>query len=108
MTLKVGEVGKTIVVSTEYDMSGYTELSIIFTLPDTSTVTKTTADGVTAPAIPLDDETLGELPASTYLAYDVEAGLLTAAGSWQLYAKYEDGSPKTFYGDPVEFQVNPV
>lgn len=108
MTLKVGEVGKTIRVSTSYDMSGYTELSIIFTLPDTSSVTKTTADGVTAPAVAVDDETLGELAASTYLEYDVEAGLLTEAGNWQLYAQYDDATPKTFFGDPAEFQVNPV
>jgi len=45
--MKIGETGVTFRVNAGFDMSSYTELSIIFIKPDNTTITKTTADGVT-------------------------------------------------------------
>ena len=53
MTIKVSEKGQPFRISTTFDMSGSTGLSIAFTAPDTGTdftVTEASGSAVTAPA----------------------------------------------------------
>lgn len=100
--MRVGECGKTITCATGYDMSGNTELTLVFTKPDNSTLTKTTASGVTAPA-----QALGSLPASTYFSYTMGAGDIDQDGAWTVQGTYDDATPKTFISDVATFTVDP-
>lgn len=110
---KVGEIGKNIIIATldqdtgeEFDMSGSSELSIVFIGPDNSTFTRTSADGVTAPATPYVSEEFGTFAASTYFQYPTADGDLSKSGTWKWYGIYEDTTPKKFIGDTVEQVVD--
>ena len=109
MSLRIGEINKTIRVSSGgYDMSSNTELSIVFTLPDNTTVTKTSADGVVIGSGVVDDD-LGTLAVNTYVEYPVEAGFLSQSGTWKAYLQYDNTAttPDSRYiGDPVTFTVS--
>lgn len=111
MTLKVGDVGKVIIFDTKgFDMAGNTDLQLVFTKPDQTQVIKTKADGVTAPAVPFQQDVCGveyDIPANTYFQYPVEAGLLDGSGLWAVYGVYIDGTPKDFGSDPDSFTVTP-
>jgi len=67
MSLRVGDVGKIFRLSTLFDMSGSTSLTLNFTKPSGATLTKTS--GVTAPAVAITDPDLGALAASEYMQY---------------------------------------
>ncbi len=112
MALRVGEVNKTIRVSSGgYDMSAYTELEIFFTQPDETQVIKSTADGVIiGPGVT--DPDIGVLLPNEYVEYPTEAGFLAEAGeTWSAYLQYTNTTttPPTIYiGDCVVFTVEPV
>lgn len=89
MSLIVGDSNKAFRVSAGYDLSSYTELSIVFTLPDSTTVTKTTADGVII-GTGTTDADLGVLAANFYVEYPIEVGFLSQAGTWYAYLVYTD------------------
>jgi len=106
--LKTGEIGKTIIISTqnpdtgaEFDMSANTDLQIVFIAPDSTTFTRTSIDGVTAPAVPFVSTEFGTFAASTYFSYDTQAGDIFRSGDWIWYGVYIDGTPKDFKGDSV-------
>ena len=106
--LKVGEVGKTFRYSTGFDMSAFTELTLIFTKPDGTTLTKNTStvNAVSAPATPLvNDSDLGNVPASTYMAFDSVAADFDQDGIWTVCGIYNDASPKEFHGADATFTV---
>lgn len=106
--IKVGETGRTFRVNAEFDMSSYTELTIVFTKPDGTTVTKTTADGVALGASQVTDDDLGLLTANKYITYDNE-DIFDTEGTWKLYGKYTNTAESpddVFIGDTVEFQVD--
>lgn len=111
MSLRIGEIGKTIRVNTDYDLSSNTQLTLTFTKPDGTTLTKTkTVDGVSAPAVDVtdpDDPTVTFL-ANEYMEYDTVSGDLDQAGTWSVYATYNDATPKTFIGDVDRFTVLPL
>lgn len=105
MTLRVGEVGKTIRADCNFDLSSYSELTLKFTKPDGTTVSKTTADGVTAPGSEVTDSDGNVFSASEYMEYDFESGVLDQSGQWTVQPIYNDAVPKTFKGEPKTFSV---
>jgi hypothetical protein len=100
--MRVGECGKIITCATSYDMSGSTELTLVFTKPDKTTLTVTTSNGVSAPG-----QALGSLSASTYFSYTTAAGDIDIKGTWTVQGTYNDASPKTFISDIATFTVDP-
>jgi hypothetical protein len=107
MSLKVGETGKVLRVAAGFDMSSNTELTLTFHLPDGTTETKTTADGVAlGPGVT--DPILGALVAAEYVEYSVEPLLLSQAGSWNVTLTYENttSTPTDLYiGNCASFTV---
>jgi len=115
VSLTKGEVGKVIRVSSGgYDMSSNTELEIVFTLPDDTSVTKASADGVVIGS-GVTDPDLGVLAANEYVEYPTEAGFLSQASivpnDWNAYIKYTNTTPTPddiFIGACVAFTVSDV
>lgn len=112
--VKENEVGKNFVIDADFDLSGETELRMVFIKPDKTPVTKLTADGVTAPAVPITvkvgtppNEVEKTFEASTYWLYPSESGLLTPTGEWEVNGEYVDATPKDLSGDPSLFSVIP-
>jgi len=110
MALTVGDSNKTLRVNAGTSMASYTELTLNFTLPDGTTTTKATADGVVLGAGVTDDD-LGALSANEYVEYPIEVGFLTLAGTWNVYLTFTDTAttPDTVYNSPcVTFPVADV
>jgi len=111
MTLKVGESGETkiIRVAGGFDMSSNTELTLIFTLPDNTTVTKTKTGGeVTLGTSNITDKDLGALLANEYVEYKVEPGFLTQKSIWKVILNYTNTASTPddeFIGGCAEFTV---
>ena len=108
MSLKVGEVGKILRVAAGFDMSSYTELTLNFTLPDGTTTSKVTADGVAIGA-GVTDPDLGVLAANEYVEYPIESGFLSQAGTWSVSLTYTNTSPTPddiYIGDCATFTVS--
>lgn len=109
MSIKVGEIGRDIYVGTSFDLSANTELTIKFTSPSgTIIVTKTSADGVTAPAV--DSPALpgvGVFPANTYMLYTTQAGDFDSGGvgDWTVCTVYDDATPKKYFGDDTTLTI---
>jgi len=111
MSISKGEVGRVFRLSTGgFDMSASTGLSLIFTKPDGTTLTKTEASSnpVTAPAVALTNDTdLGNQSASTYFEFTSVASDFDQAGTWTVCGVYTDATPKVYYTEdpPKEFEV---
>lgn len=112
--VRENEVGKNFVIDADFDLSGNSELRMIFKKPDGTLITKLKADGVTAPAVPITikvgvppNEITLTFEANTYWLYPSEVGLLTPIGNWQLHGEYVDATPKDLSGDPSIFTVLP-
>jgi len=103
MSLRVGDVGKIFRLSTKFDMSGSTSLTLNFTKPDNTTLTKTA--GVTAPASPVTDPDLGPLAASEYMQYTTIANDIDQPGVWKVCGIYIDGDPSNFPSAEATFTV---
>lgn len=110
MALKVGESGKIFRVAAGFDMSSNTELTLTFTLPDASTVTKTKTGGeVVLGTSGITDDDLGALSANEYVEYDIEPLFLSQAGSWQVSLTYTNSTPTpddVFIGTCGSFTVS--
>lgn len=100
MGIKVGEIGKTIRINAAFDMSGNTNLKLVFTKPDLTTLTVEKAGGVSAPAV-----AASGFNANEYWEYDTASGDIDQAGTWKVHGVYIDGSPKEFCGDTATFTV---
>lgn len=112
MSIKVGEVGKSLYVGTTFDVNAapFSELTLNFVSPDGSiTFSRTTADGITAPAVasPALDST-GVLPANTYLLYLTQASDFITSGEWTVQAQYEDSAPSLFLGCVATLTILPA
>jgi hypothetical protein len=110
-TLFVGETGRLLRVNAGFDLSSYTELSLIFCKPNGTTATKTTSDGVAIGGTAVTDADLGALTANYYVTYSIESGLIstTDAGQWQVQLLYTNtgASPTdSLYGSIAYFTVN--
>jgi len=111
MTLKVGETGKTFRVAAGFDMSSNTELTLTFTLPDTTTVSKTKTGGEVTIGAGVTDPDLGVLAANEYVEYEVESGFLSQAGTWKVYLTYTNTTPTpddVYIGECASFTVSAV
>lgn len=110
MSLKVGEIGKLIVINAGFDLSSNSELRVVLTKPDLTEVTKLKADGVTAPAVPINvtiDGVAVTFDANEYWQYPTESGVIDASGSWKVHGEYVDVTPKDLCGDSTTFTVLP-
>lgn len=109
MSIKTGEIGKSLYVGTGFNLNAapFTELTIKFTSPDGAiTFSRSTADGVTAPAVdsPVLDN-VGVLPADTYMLYMTQASDFAVDGSWNICTEYQDAAPSLFYGDDTLLDI---
>ena len=95
MSLTVGESGKLFYVATGFDMSSFTELEVVFTKPDGTTVTKSqtageVALGVAGGTFP----GVGAVLANEYMIYTIEDGFLDEAADstdenpWKAFGRY--------------------
>ncbi len=112
MSIKVNEIGKIININAAFDLSGNTDLQIIFTKPDgTTTLTVNKAGGVTAPAVPYTytdaDGNSVTFNANEYWSYPTSSGDIDVEGTWTLHGKYIDATPKDYCGDSASFTVLP-
>lgn len=112
MGFKVGESGKTLRVKAGYDMSSNTELTLTFTKPDATQVTKTkTGSQVSLGTIAVTDDDLGVLSANEYVEYEIETGFLDQVGTWSVYLTFTDTAPDpddVFIGDTATFAVSAI
>jgi adenosylmethionine-8-amino-7-oxononanoate aminotransferase len=117
VALKIGEEGKVIRVAASFDMSSYTELTLTFTLPDDTTVTKTQTGGEVTLGTGVTDPDLGVLAANEYVEYATETGFLSQSGSvanddaWKVYLTYTNTTPTpddVFIGDCASFDVSAI
>lgn len=110
MAIKENDIGKVIPVNAKFDLSGNTELSLVFVKPDGTKVTKTSVHGVTAPSVDGTFEVDGvdtKFNADEYWQYTSETGLFDQTGKWFVYGIYEDGTPKNLAGISAQFTVHP-
>lgn len=113
---KVGESGKLHRVNAGFDLSSRTDLSLTYTKPDGTVVTKTELGGEVSLGIsPVVDPDLGSLSANEYVEYEIEPGFLdqanTSTASWKVYLTYTNTTPTpddVFIGDCSTFTVNAV
>lgn len=110
-TVKEGDIGRIFIVGTGgFDVSGNTELKMVFKKPDLVVITKLKADGVSAPVVPITvdvDGVLTTFEAGEYLKYISVAGLFDLTGVWSIHAEYVDATPKDFAGTVTNFTVLP-
>lgn len=111
MTIKVGEKGQPFRIATDFDMSGFTALSIKFTKPDgvtTFTVTNLSASPVSAPAIALTNDPGFTPPrsvaASKYFQYTTTGTEFDVAGEWTACGTYTDAS-RILIANEVTFTI---
>lgn len=110
MSVKVGEIGKLLIINADFDLSGNTELRVVLEKPDETLITKLSTDGVTAPAVPVTvviDGVSQTFAANEYFQYPTESGVIDVAGNWKIHGEYVDGTPKDFCGDTALFSVLP-
>ena len=85
-------------------MSSNTELTLTFTKPGGTTVTKTKTGGqVTLGTGAVTDDELGALLANQYVEYKIEPLFLDTAGTWSVYLTYTNTSVRgngSFGHDP--------
>lgn len=93
----VGDYGDSLLITIGYDFTGYTEITVYLTKPDGTSVTKTTANGVTDNG----DPTAG------VVKYPVESGLITTAddGVWLGSVMITTASGKFSGPTPFEYTV---
>ena len=109
-TVRQDDVGKVFVINANYNMTGNTELRMVFKKSDNTVVEKLTADGVTAPAVDITvcvGDTEETFLANEYFQYSSEAGLLDITGQWQIHGEYVDLTPKDLSGAVSNFTVLP-
>tara|TARA_R110000822_G_scaffold106533_1_gene234719 strand:- start:2414 stop:2746 length:333 start_codon:yes stop_codon:yes gene_type:complete len=101
MTIRIGEIGKSLYIATGFDLSGNSELQINFTSPDGKTKFTRSNPDVTAPATDSPSiPGIGVLPANTYLLYLTQADDFIVDGEWCNESVYIDLTPKKFIGSP--------
>ncbi len=115
MTVKIGEIGKTIFIGTGDDLdlndAPFTVISLKFTSPDgLTTFTRSNppliSEVVAAPAVASPSlENVGILPANKYITYLTQAADFNAVGQWTVCSGYQDAAPSLFSGDDTTITV---
>ena len=109
-TVRDGDIGRIFVINANFNLSGNTELRMVFRKADNTVVEKLSADGVTAPAIPWTGDLDGvetTFAANEYWQYSTESGLIDITGEWSVHGEYVDAMPKDLSGDVSDFTVLP-
>lgn len=112
--MNVGNYGNTFVGGTGFsgagfDLSAYTNLSLVFTLPDSSEITVESPDVVLGAL----DYTLpnGQIfSANQYVTYVFVEGQVTVAGAWRVRLIYDNDvlvPPQHFISSIGNFMVGP-
>lgn len=112
--MNVGNYGNTFVGGTGFsgsgfDMSAYTELSLVFTLPDNSEFTVTSPDV----ALGSGNYTLPDgriFNSQQYVTYSFVQGQVTVAGPWKVRLIYDNSiatPPEHFISSLGNFVVGP-
>lgn len=103
--MNVGEYGISFNLNVNYDISGFSTLSLAFTRPDGTTFTA--ANGpVTVPSVPLATTDQGTFAANQYVKYAFAASDLTKAGPYTVRLTYTDAT-KRLISDITSFSVSP-
>lgn len=102
--MNVNEYGVDFLMSTSYDMSGFTSLSLEFTKPDDTTLV-VTDPAVSVPASPV-ATTAGTFAANQYISYTFQIGDVDQTGEWSARLTYVDGS-KRLISEIALFTVDP-
>ena len=106
--MNVNEYGIIFRFGTGYDMSGFTTLTLTFTKPDNSVLTKNNAsspNAVTLGVAPI-VTTIGNFAANQYVNYTFAPGDVNEQGIWAVWLTYLD-STKELISDVALFTVNP-
>lgn len=101
MTIRVGDINKTIRLATGFDMSSQTSLPIDFTKPDGSVLTVSGVLGTVA----ITDDDLGPLAANEYVNYSTVAGDIDQVGIWRACVTYIDAGPSNYPSKTTTFTV---
>lgn len=102
--MNVGEYGIVHNLNVNYDISGFTALSQVYTRPDATTFTRTNGD-VTVPATPLVTTDMGTFAANKYSKYTFQLGDLSVAGTYSVRLTYTDAT-KRLISDITTFTVS--
>jgi len=108
--MKVGETGVTIRTNLGFDSSSNTELTNVFIRPDGTSITKTSADGVTLGTTTITQKVNDvdtTFTANEYTEYESE-DIFNVSGAWKSYGIYDNtgSSPSDhFIGDTFELTV---
>lgn len=102
--MNVGEYGLAFNMNVNFNISGFTALSLAITRPDATTLTVVNG-AVTVPASPLVTP-VGTFNANEYITYLIATGNLTVPGNYTARLTYTDAS-KRLISDVVSFTVNP-
>lgn len=107
MTIRIGDIGKTLYVGTGFDMSLNSDLEIRFKSPAGVEFTRTSSDGITAPATPSPNlPDVGILAANEYLQYTTLAGDFTETGDYCVIGVYVEGALITYLGTPAILTIS--
>lgn len=103
--MNVGEYGLAFNLNVNYNISGFTTLSLVITRPDATSITRTNGD-VTVPAVQLVTTDMGTFAANEYAKYLFQLGDLDQEGEYTVRLTYTDAS-KRLISDETSFTVNP-
>lgn len=103
--MNVGEYGISLNLNVNFNIAAFTTLSLVFTRPDGTTITRTAPD-VSVPAVPLVTADLGTFAANEYCTYLFQLGDMSIEGDYSVRLTYTDAS-KRLISDVATFTVNP-
>lgn len=102
--MNVGEYGIAHNLNVNYGIGAFTSLSLVYTRPDGTLITRTGAD-VTVPAVAIvTNNGMGTFAANQYSRYVFKAGDLTIPGEYTVRLTYTDAS-KRLVSDQTSFTV---
>jgi len=102
--MNVGEYGLAHNLNVNYNISAFTTLSMVYTRPDGTLITRTGAD-VTVPAVALVTTDMGTFAANQYAKHIFKVGDLTLAGTYTVRLTYTDAT-KRLVSDQTSFVVS--
>jgi len=101
--MKLNEVGVIFRFDANFDLSAWTALTLVFTLPDGTQTTRTDPDVTVGTQ---DQETSkGLFLAFQYVQYTIVTGDLSQAGNWECYLIYDSGPNIHLISDTTMFFV---
>ena len=106
--MRKGEYGVRYVLGTSFNMASNTALSLVFTKPDGTTLTKTNPNVTIAntPYAPTTTPSLGTFAANTYFLYTFVNGDVDQSGDWTVHGIYS-ASGVHLISDEAPFTVDP-